>query len=91
MSALIHVTAVYLVKQKKFRVQVVAPKERWVELMDMAHFVKFAREDGPISVSGITLHFEGDNANETQDAVRTYLRQVADAFIAGVNRRQRDN
>jgi hypothetical protein len=76
MTTFAHVHAEFVPAQKKFRVQFKTGKHRWVELMTIARFLRYAKTDDKPLVIGGTIKFEEDN-NQAEKQVREYLRRVA--------------
>lgn len=77
----IHFQANYLPKHKKFRVEVTCPGHRWVELMTIAHFIRFAREtDKPLKIGGQTIVVKDDDGSYLKP-VRDYFKEVADSYM----------
>lgn len=74
----IHFQANFLPKVRKFKVEVTTPERRWVELMSVARFMRFAKSsDKPMQIGGITLKI--DNA-EVLNRIWDYFKQIAAAY-----------
>lgn len=77
----VHFHACYLPNHGEFNVTVRFGKKRIFEKMTIAKFLRFARQTHkPIIVDGITVSFD-ELGNEVETAVRSYFKQVADAYV----------
>jgi len=71
----------YLPNHRQFNVLVKSDKFRLFEKMTISKFMRFARAtDKPLVVDGTTINFE--DGKEAEQAVRDYLKQVADSYLA---------
>jgi hypothetical protein len=92
----IRIQANYLPQVRKFTIQVNAPGIHNVEIMTVAHFLRFARSDGPFKIGGATLEFNSEipageeRAMATLQSLRDYLRKVADSYVEAKYKRTRD-
>lgn len=82
----LHFHAEFLPKQKKFRVQVKAPGYYKVELMTVAQFIRFAREDDkPLKIGGFTIVAQDEDGTPDDGSylkpIRNYFKEVADSYM----------
>jgi hypothetical protein len=72
--------ATFLPAVKKFKVEVTTPKQRWIELMTIAQFQRFAKDEKPLSIGGMTVEFDNDDDGSAMTAIKQYFRNVADGY-----------
>ena len=72
--------AVFLPKVHKFKVELTWPGQRFVELMTVSRFLRFAKEEGWPKIGGVQVRVDGDADGKVLAQVRGYLRQVADSY-----------
>ena len=68
---------------KKFRVEFKIPKRRWVQLMTVSQFIRWAKKiqdpNVGVEIGGTTLVVDGGDEGYLQPA-RAYFKQVADSY-----------
>ena len=77
----IHFQANFLKEVKKFKVEISTPERRFVELMSIARFLRFAKEikTKPISIGGVIVNFKDDKDN-LKEAVIDYFNEVSNSY-----------
>ena len=76
---LFNLRANFLPKLKKFRVEMKWPGQRWVELMTIAQFLRFARNpDTRLKIGGTEVVCKDE---EAMKEIRAYLRTVAESYV----------
>lgn len=79
----IHFQAVFLPDVRKFKVEVVTPANRWIELMTIARFLRFARGSNLV-IGGVTVVFTDDDGT-----VKKYFKTVADCYVQAMYKRRK--
>jgi hypothetical protein len=54
--------------------------QRWVEMMTPEKFLKFADDDGPMIISGVTLNFLDGSDHAAIQQIRDYFKKVATSY-----------
>lgn len=90
----VHFQANFLPKLKKFKVEVSVGNHRWVELMTIARYLRWARDldTKPMKIGGTTVNIIGQG-NDGRRQIVEYFQQMAETYkdVKGYRREKSDS
>ena len=74
--------ATFVEKVKHFKVEIITPDRRWVELMTIAKFLRWSSniENSDLKIGGMKVTMEGGMSNEARKQINDYFKSVAEAY-----------
>lgn len=74
--------ATFVERVKHFKVEIITPDKRWVELMTISKFLRWAQnvEDSDLKIGGIKVKMEGGMSAEARKQINDYFKSVAEAY-----------